>query len=84
MEKKQAQYIIHAVMAFCEEQIDDCVKRSYHGRKWSLLGKELQYDVYFGLSKQLKIKSLQIDFNEIEANGNNTGLTTEYDKFWKM
>jgi hypothetical protein len=82
-EKKQAQEIIQTVMAFCEERIDDYIKRSYHNRRWSLLGKELQYDVYFGLSRQLKINSLQINFNEIEANDNNAGLTTEYDKFWK-
>jgi len=82
LEKKHAKEIIDTVKDFCEEQLEDCIKRAYYNRRWSVLGKELQYDVYIGLAQELRVKSFQINFNELPANDNTDALTTEYDKFW--
>jgi hypothetical protein len=87
-EKQKAQEIIAEIIASYDERIDDCIKRNFYNRQWSVIAKELKYDVCDALARRFDEKRLDINFNDSQHvghnnNSNNNNDTSEYDKFWK-
>lgn len=84
-EKKKAAEIIHEMLELYDEKIADCVKRNFYNKRFSVLSRELQYDVSDGLAQAFKQKLSLIHFDDIGVidDDSSTKLETEYDKFWK-
>ena len=81
MEKQQAKEIADLIIAQTGVKLQECIKRSYYNREWSILSRELKFDVYDSLIRFFIKKISEISFDDVQSTADDNA-TSEYDGFW--